>query len=127
MKRILIVDADKYARVKFSRLLGECECEIETVDTAPEAARRLTREFFDCVVLDVEAHTAQGCETIHMIRAISPDTEVIATTSENSRELEARTRDQGIFYYYIKSFDVEELKQAVKNVFKKHERQLHHA
>jgi len=122
MNKVLIVDADKYARVKFSCLLSECECEVETADTPPEAARRLAREHFDCVILDVESSDPQGYEIIAFIRAISPDTEVIATTSTNSRRLETRTRGQGIFYYYIKSFDVEELKQAVNSALRRHER-----
>lgn len=126
MKRVLIVDTDKYVRVKFSLLLKDTECEVESVETIPEAVKRMKEEYFDCVILDVETHNARGYEAIAIIRAVSPDTEVIATTSENSRKLETRTREQGIFYYYIKSFDPEELKQAVRNVLSKHGNGVHH-
>lgn len=122
MKKVLIVEADKYARVKLSLLLKECECEIEWAETMPDAVKKMKEEYFDCMVLDVESRRAQGYEAIPIVRAISPDTEVIATTSENSRELERRTREQGVFYYYIKSFDPAELKTAVKNALKKHEK-----
>lgn len=119
MKKVLIIDPDKYARVKFSLLLKDPKCEVESAETIPEAVKKLKEGYFDCVILDVETHNAQGYEAIPIIRAISPDTEVIATTSENSRKLEARTRGHDVFYYYIKSFDVEELKLAVKNALRK--------
>lgn len=121
MKRVLIIDPDRYFRVKFSCHLSECECEIESVENIPEAMKRMKEEYFDCIILDVGAWGTQGCAAIPIIRAVSPETKVIATTSENSRNLEVRTREQGVFYYYIKSFDPEELKLAVKNVLRKHE------
>ncbi len=121
MRRVLIVDRDKYTRVKFSLLLKDCECEIDSVETFPEAIKRMRREAVDCIIMDVENLGAERYAVIPVIHAVSPDTEVIATTSENSRELETRTREQGVFYYYIKSFDADELKQAVKSAFGKHE------
>lgn len=44
------------------------------------------------------------------------------TVAENSAELEAEIRQQDIFYYCIKSFDQEELIEAVQDAFKKIEK-----
>jgi len=41
------------------------------------------------------------------------------TATENTMDLEAKVRKQDIFYYYIKSFDREELMEAIRDVFKK--------
>lgn len=125
MKRVLIIDADKYARVKLSLLLKECGCDVEAVETVSEAVEKVREKDFGCVIVDVQARNGHGYEGIPVIRAICSDIEVIATTSENWRGLEAKTREKGIFYYYIKSFEPEELVAAVENAFKKYERKQH--
>ena len=50
---------------------------------------------------------------------MNPKSEIILTTAKNTRELEARVREQDIFYYYIKSFGKKEFCDAVNNVFRK--------
>ncbi len=118
MKRVLVVDADKEARLEFSSLLGNYE--VESVETIDEAFKRIKENFFDCVILDVSIEGFQGYKAVPIIRTLSPKTEVIATARENSKELEVKVREQDIFYYYIKTFGVEELKLAVRNIFRKH-------
>ena len=49
------------------------------------------------------------------MKSILPHANVIITAAQNSREQEARIRNEDIFYYYIKSFDREELRLAVQN------------
>jgi hypothetical protein len=39
------------------------------------------------------------------------------TTQKNTRELEAKVREQDIFFYFIKSFGKDELKLAIHNAF----------
>jgi len=126
MRRVLIVDSDKYAAVKLSFALRKCGCQVEWVETVPKAVNRMKEVDFACVILDVQVNDTHGYEAIPVIREISPDTEIIATTSENSKELEARTREQGVFYYYIKPSDPDELRSAVENVFEKAKRAKEH-
>jgi hypothetical protein len=41
------------------------------------------------------------------------------TTKKNTKRLEAKVREQNIFFYFIKSFGKEELKLAIRNAFSK--------
>jgi len=58
-------------------------------------------------------------DSISILKTIDPSVQVIMTAAENTAELEAEVRKQDIFYYHIKSFDREELIEAVRDVFKK--------
>ncbi len=67
----------------------------------------------------VELPEMKGFEAVSIIKNIDADTKVIMTTKKNTKELEAKVREQDIFYYFIKSFGKEELKLAIKNAFSK--------
>ena len=61
----------------------------------------------------------KGYEAVSILKAIDPKVQIIMTAAKNSMDLEVEVRKQDIFYYYIKSFDREELKEAVRDVFRK--------
>ena len=69
--------------------------------------------------MDVNLPEMKGYLAVSILKAIDPKLQIIMTASENTKELEANVRKQDIFYYYIKSFDSKELKEAVWDVFKK--------
>ena len=77
---------------------------------------------FDCAIMSVNLPEMKGYDAVSIIKMIDPKIEIIMTAEENSMELEAKVRRQNIFYYHIKSFDLQELKLAVRDVFKKSER-----
>ncbi len=58
-------------------------------------------------------------EAVPVIKTIDSKIQIIVTANRNTKELEAKVRNQDIFYYYIKSFDRRELKLAVRGVFEK--------
>jgi CheY-like chemotaxis protein len=118
-KRILIVDPDTKAVRDLSHLLMGEGYEVETSKGIKEAAERIRDVKFDCVIMDVHLPEMKGYEAVPIIKAIDPNVHIIMTASENTMELEAEVRKQDIFFYYIKSFDPEELKEAVQDVFKK--------
>jgi len=67
-----------------------------------------------------EVETSQwGYDAVSILKAIDPEIQIIMTSQDNNMDLEAQVRKQDIFYYYIKSFDKEELIEAVRDVFQK--------
>ena len=67
--------------------------------------------------MDVNLPEMKGYEAISIIKNIDPEIKIIMTTKKNTKRLEAKVREQDIFFYFIKSFEKEELKLAIHNAF----------
>jgi len=119
LRKILIVDPDSDAAQGLSALFVGEGYDVEVCEGITKAADRVKNVQFDCVIMDVDLPEMKGYEAVPIIKAIDPKVQIIMTAAENTMELEAEVRKQDIFFYYIKSFDPEELREAVQDVFKK--------
>lgn len=115
----MIVDPDAEMRRELASLFSAEGYEIETRRGLAEAVEGVKNVRFDCIIMDVELPEIKGYEAVSILKTIDPRPQIIMTAAENTKELEARVRDKDIFYYYIKSFDREELKSAVRDAAKK--------
>lgn len=113
------MDPDSKAARDLSPLVVDEGYDVETSEGIREAAERIKDVKFDCVIMDVDLPEMKGYEAVPIIKAIDPKVQIIMTAAENTMELEAEVRKQDIFFYYIKSFAPEELREAVQDVFKK--------
>jgi len=118
-RRILIVDADGGVAQELSSLFLNEGYDVEVSRSISKAAERTKDVKFDCVIMDVDLPDMKGYEAVPILKALDPKVQIIMTAAENTVELEVKVRKQDIFYYYIKSFDREELREAVRDVFKK--------
>jgi len=116
-RRILIVDPDSKAAVVLSSRLNREGYDVEIGGGVTKAAERIRDVPFDCVIMDVNLPEMMGYEAVSILKAIEPKVQIIMTATENSLALEEKVRRQDIFYYYIKSFDWGELREAVRDVF----------
>jgi len=57
----------------------------------------------------------EDCEFISVIKGMERDLPVIVCADVNTPELESKIRKQGIFYYHIQSFGIEDLEMAISN------------
>ncbi len=115
----MIIDADSKATGELSSLFIDEGCDVEVCGNIKDAAENINNVKFDCVIMDVDLPDMEGYKAVPILKTIDPKVQIIMTAAKNTVELEERVRKQDIFYYYIKSFDREELKEAVRNVFKK--------
>ncbi len=115
----MIVDPDTQAARELSWLFTKEGYDVETSGCITKAAERIRDVKFDCVIMDVSLPEMAGYEAVSILKAIDSKVQVIMTATENTLELEEKVRKQDIFYYYIKSFNREELKEAVRDVFKR--------
>lgn len=115
----MIVDPDTEAARELSSLFTREGYDVETSGGITKAAERIRDVKFDCVIMDVSLPEMRGYEAVSILKAIDSKVQVIMTATENTLELEEKVRKQDIFYYYIKSFNREELKEAVRDVFKR--------
>ena len=118
-KRILIVDPDSKATQELSSLFANQGYDVETSEGLTKAAERLNDVKFDCVIIDVDLPEMEGFKAAPILKAIDPQVRIIMTSAKNTMDLEEKVREQDIFYYHIKSFDPEELQEAVRDVFEK--------
>jgi len=116
-KRILIIDSDSAAVCELFSVFIRQGYEVETNQCVREAAQRIKDVKFGCIILDVDLPKMKGYDAVSILKAIDPEIQIIMTSQDNNMDLEAQVRKQDIFYYYIKSFDREELAEAVRDVF----------
>ena len=118
-RRILIIDPDiEAARELSSRFIKE-GYDVEISGGVTKAVERLKDVKFDCVIVDINLPEMKGYQAAPILKAIDPQVQIVMTATDNSIELEQKVRKQDIFYYHIKSFDLNELQEAVRDVFKK--------
>ena len=110
---ILAVDPDLQAVEDWRTLLDVEGVQVERASSVKEAATKLKVLQCGCMVIDVDLPEMKGYEAVPILKAIQPEAKVIMTARSNSKELEARVRQQDVFYYHIKSFSPSELAAAV--------------
>ena len=118
-KEILIVDPNHDERMVMASFLRSEDYAVDTSGSLAEAIRKLSGNAIRCLILDVDLPEMKGYEAVSVLKNINPDLKIIMTTRTNTRELEAKVREQDIFFYFIKSFGKDELKLAIHNAFNK--------
>ncbi|MGB8952192.1 MAG: response regulator [Candidatus Aminicenantales bacterium] len=116
-KRILVIDPNSNVRRELAAFLKQENYYVETGKNLSEAIKKIPQGYFDCLVLDVDLPEMKGYEAVSIIKNLDPKLRIIMTTEKNTKRLEAKVREQDIFFYFIKSFGKEELKLAIRNAF----------
>jgi len=116
-KRILIIDPVDTDRKIMAHFLRSHGYQVETGKGLADAIEKISENSFICITIDVDLPEMKGYKAIPMIKSLDPQIKIIMTTKKNTKKLEAKVREQDIFYYFIKSFDKEELKLVINNAF----------
>lgn len=119
IKDILIIDQNKKMEKKYKLMLKQEGFTVDNCTGLSEAVRKLKITRFGCIIMDVDLPEMKGYNAIRIVRKLDLSVKIIVTASVNTRELETKVREQDIFYYYIKSFEPNELKLAVRNALNK--------
>lgn len=118
-KRILIIDPDRKERQNLEAFLVKEGYLVESGKGLPDAIKKISEGCFNCLIMDVDLPEMKGYETVSILKNIDPSIKVIMTTKKNTKRLEAKVREQDVFYYFIKSFGKNELKMAINNALNK--------
>ena len=116
-KRILIIDPVDTDREIMAHFLRSHGYHVETGKGLADAIKKISVSSFVCITMDVDIPEMKGYEAVSILKNFDPQIKIIMTTKKNTKKLEAKVREQDIFYYFIKSFDKEELKMAINNAF----------
>jgi DNA-binding NtrC family response regulator len=118
-KRVLIIDPDITERTVMAAFLKGENFYVETGRGLKDAVNKIREGCFNCLVIDVDLPEIKGYDAVSILKSIDPKIKVIMTAKKNTKMLEAKVREQDIFFYFIKTFGKEELKLAINNAFSK--------
>lgn len=124
---ILYYDGDPRDREELTRILSADGYEVESVNSATEAIRRVSPRRFGVAIVDLDSKrpsgTLSGLEAISILKKIDPCLLIVAVTDDDSLRMEREARAEGVFYYVVKPIDTEEIQAVVKNAIEgQHER-----
>jgi len=119
MASILVVDDDQFMRKLLREELVKEGHNIQTVEAGSIAIKRILVENFDVLILDIHMAGITGQETISVVKRIRPHLPIIVITGDESSEMERKIRAQGVFYYFVKPFNMEKMKEITKAALRK--------
>ena len=88
---------------------------LKAVDNIKDLLMTLQSEKINVLVMDVRLPEDLGYEAISIIKGLDRKLPIIITADENNPEQESRIRHQGIFYYHVNSFGLDDLILAISN------------
>ncbi len=107
--KILIVDSDYSVRSSVSENLLQQGYEVISVRSGEDCLKKLRKEAFNLVLLDVELPGMGGIETLVRIKDKLPETVVIMVSGVGVLETAVEAIKKGAFHYLTKPCNPEEL------------------
>ncbi|MCP4425462.1 MAG: response regulator [Chloroflexi bacterium] len=114
-KRILVVD-DHFEMLEFLRSMLELsneDYEVLAVPSAEEGLLELRRTHFDLVITDVRLPGMSGFDLASRTKAIKSNIPIIMITAYSSSQGRQQADDLGVFRYFPKPLDTDEMLSAV--------------
>lgn len=116
---ILIVEDDANCAESIGESIENWGYKVERVASGREALKRVKRDAFDLVLLDIFLPDMEGYELIPQFKTLCPEIGIVTMTGHNTRELEMKVREQGILYYMIKPFETKYLQSLLDHISKR--------
>jgi two-component system response regulator GlrR len=112
---VLIVENDMEMVELLSDKLVTDGYEVETARHLTEVLEKTVMSRASVVVLDLELPGADGCDMIATIKRFNGNVPIVTITSDDSIETEKRIREQGVFFYFVKSFAAEDMVTVINS------------
>jgi len=116
---VLVVEDDVSVAQVIAESIEGYEHSVETAFTGRDALEKVRQKNFELVLLDIYLPDCMGYELIPQIKEVWPDIGIVTMTGYNSRELELNVRQQGIIYYMLKPFSMNEMKKLLDHISEK--------
>ncbi len=112
---LLIVDDEKGMQETLSEILIEKGYTADTAGSGTEALEKISKDFFNVVLLDIKLPDTSGIEVLKKIKQKAPDTEVVMITAYASLESSINALNEGAYAYILKPFDATSIFRTVKS------------
>ncbi|HYJ78777.1 MAG TPA: sigma-54 dependent transcriptional regulator [Longimicrobiaceae bacterium] len=119
--RVLVVEDQALVRDLIVQVLREEGHAVETAETGEEALRRLERELYDVVLLDLALPGIGGMEVLSAARSLQTDAQFVMMTGHGSVASAVEAVRLGAFDYLAKPVEVDELALAVERALRETE------
>jgi two-component system response regulator HydG len=114
MTNILIVDDDVTFCLMLKKLLERHQYNVTTVFSPKEVKRIVRKQFYEVVLTDLRMPNVSGMELIRLIKAESPESQIIMMTGYADITTAIQSIKQGAFNYIPKPFQPEEILNLIK-------------
>jgi DNA-binding NtrC family response regulator len=115
--RILIVDDEPAARYALRRAL-ESAYDVVEADSAAAAREQIAKQRPDMIVVDMVMPDESGVEFLRGLRAQGHQQPVLVASALDSAQTAVEALHQGAGDYVVKGYEVEELRNRVRNLLK---------
>ena len=113
--KVLIVDDEQMGNV-IGKSVEQLGHKVAVVKCYKEALQKIAETKFDLILWDINLSDGNGIDLIAEIRKSAGKVNIVAMTGDSNREMEQRARAQGIIYYMIKPFELNELRSIINHL-----------
>jgi len=113
--RIIVMDSDVKTAKQLVSVLCKEGYRAENIEQTSRLFEKIRSNLIDVLILDVDAWYKRGYELIPIVKSMDRLLPIIVTSADDSIEVAAKVREQGIFFYTMKPLDMQEIKIALKN------------
>jgi DNA-binding response OmpR family regulator len=114
--RILVIDDDALFLEIVRHTLESDGHSVETVDDPRVGLRRVMRQDYDLILLDLMMPSLSGEEVLELLKPLSRRHRVAVVSAHGEEIMRARTRDLGAAAYLQKPVDPDDLRRLVDDL-----------
>ncbi len=119
-KRILVVDDEENIRILYKEELEDEGYEVITASDAEDAMIKMKESYPDLITLDVKMPGMDGIEFLRKLRETDAKIPVVMCTAYSDYKQDFRVWASDA--YVVKSSDLSELRNTIRDVFKNREK-----
>lgn len=112
-KRVLIVDNDIGFREFLTTELSKDGYEVQIVQRLGDVLEKVLASQASLIITNLQA--LPNYEAIAMIKKINKNIPIITITDDDSIETERKVRQEGVFFYFVKPFTIEDMKTVISS------------
>ena len=113
-RKILIAASDPSTRREILDRLSVQGYQAIAVERGSDALLAVTEDNVGLAILDISVQEPSGARTVEILRKMRPRLPVIVLSGDPSVETGRQILQHGVFYYFLKPLDLEELDQIVR-------------
>jgi YesN/AraC family two-component response regulator len=118
--KILVVDDEIDVREALSNFLSKkIDCEVEEAPNGEEALKKLKKDKFDLVILDIKMPGLSGIDVMKEAAKFTPETKILAVSGYDSHEVAEEALRSGAYDYMHKPQSTEGIELKVKDILTK--------
>jgi len=120
--KIIVVDDEEIVLSLCRDALEDAGYYIELANGSLDALQKIEKEYFDFILTDIRMPDMDGIELVKKARELNPSLGIIFMTGYANLNSAKDAIKEGAYDYVMKPFELNEIRQAVKNAVKKRQK-----